>query len=348
VRPRVQREISVYENLVCVTQIISSGMMIDLCKLDLTGFDAWYHNDARGAAVAIGNFDGVHLGHQDVMDVARAQATKTNAPLGILTFEPHPRSFFAAKFNKELPPFRLMSAEARAHRLEKLGVDLILELPFNQDLCDLSDWEFSRQILSKAFGLSHVVVGADFCFGKGRLGTAASLSKHASNLGFDVTIADLKNHDAQVISSTNIPNALAAANPRRAAAMLGHWHRLEGPVEHGEKRGRELGYPTANMSIDGLHPPAFGVYAVLADILDGPHRGSYHGVASIGVRPMFGENKPNIETFVFDFSGDLYGAQASVALVAYLRGEENFDGLETLIKQMDADSAEARKILGAL
>ena len=303
---------------------------------------------ARGAAVAIGNFDGVHLGHQDVIDVARAQATKTNAPLGILTFEPHPRSFFAAKFNKELPPFRLMSAEARAHRLEKLGVDLILELPFNQDLCDLSDWEFSRQILSKAFGLSHVVVGADFCFGKGRLGTAASLSAYASNLGFDVTIADLKNHDAQVISSTNIRNALAAANPRRAAAMLGHWHRLEGPVEHGEKRGRELGYPTANMSIDGLQPPAFGVYAVLIDVLTGPHAGSYHGAASIGVRPMFGKNRPNCETFIFDFRGNLYGETVSVGLVEYLRGEEEFDGLEALITQMDADCIRAHKILDSL
>jgi riboflavin kinase/FMN adenylyltransferase len=305
-------------------------------------------DDARGAAVAIGNFDGVHLGHQAVIDVARIQATKTNAPLGILTFEPHPRSFFAKKFNKQLPPFRLMSAEARAHRFKKLGVDLVLELPFNQDLCDLSDWEFSHQILSEAFGLSHVVAGADFCFGRGRLGTAASLSAHASTLNFNVTITDLKNHEAQVISSTNIRNALAAANPRRAAAMLGHWHRLEGPVEHGEKRGRELGYPTANTSIDGLQPPAFGVYAVLIDVLTGPHAGSYHGAASIGVRPMFGKNRPNCETFIFDFRGNLYGETVSVGLVEYLRGEEEFDGLEALITQMDADCIRAHKILDSL
>ena len=150
------------------------------------------------------------------------------------------------------------------------------------------------------------------------------------------------------MSSTAIRTALADARPGDAAKMLGHWHRIEGPIIGGEQRGRELGYPTANMSVDGLHLPALGVYAVIFDVLDGPHIGSYHGVASLGVRPMFGENKPNIETFVFDFSGDLYGAQASVALVAYLRGEENFDGLETLIKQMDTDSAEAREILGAL
>ena len=130
--------------------------------------------------------------------------------------------------------------------------------------------------------------------------------------------------------------------------MLGHWHRIEGPVIGGEQRGRELGYPTANMSIDGLHPPAFGVYAVLVDVLEGPHKGSYHGVASMGVRPMFGENRPNLESFIFDFKGDLYGTPLSVALVEHLRGEEKFDSLEALITQMDADSAAARAILAEL
>ena len=130
--------------------------------------------------------------------------------------------------------------------------------------------------------------------------------------------------------------------------MLGHWHRIDGPVIGGEQRGRTLGYPTANMSIDGLHPPAFGVYAVLVDMLDGPHAGSYHGVASLGVRPMFGENRPNLETFIFDFKGDIYGANLSVALVEYLRGEAKFDSLDALITQMDADCARARAILAAL
>ncbi|MDG1169339.1 MAG: riboflavin kinase, partial [Sulfitobacter sp.] len=129
---------------------------------------------------------------------------------------------------------------------------------------------------------------------------------------------------------------------------LGHWHRIEGPVITGEQRGRELGYPTANMSIDGLHQPAFGVYAVLVDVLEGPHKGSYHGVASLGVRPMFGENKANLESFVFDFKGDLYGTPLSVALIEHLRGEEKFDSLEALITQMDADSVQARAILAAL
>ena len=304
--------------------------------------------DGRGAAVAIGNFDGVHLGHQAVIDVARAAAGSSGAPLGVLTFEPHPRSFFAKKNGTELPPFRLMNAEARAHRLEKLGVEILFELPFDKALCDLSAWDFCKEVLSEGCGLTHVVVGADFCFGKGRSGTAQTLIEHGQRLGFEVTIADLKNHEAEIISSTNIRKALAAADPQRAAAMLGHWHRLEGAVEHGEKRGRELGYPTANMSIEGLQPPAFGVYAVLVDVLTGPHKGSYHGAASIGVRPMFGQNLPNCETFIFDFKGDLYGETLSVGLVAYLRGEETFDGLEALIAQMDADCSHARRILGQL
>ena len=304
--------------------------------------------DARGAAVAIGNFDGVHLGHQAIIDVARKQAKKNNTPLGILTFEPHPRTFFSKKHGKDLPPFRLLNASARFHRLEKLGVDLILEIPFDQQLCELSDWDFSQKILTDAFGLSHVVVGSDFCFGKGRQGNALSLSKHAEQLGFGITIAELQNHGEHVISSTNIRKALAEANPKKAAAMLGHWHRIEAPVEHGEKRGRELGFPTVNITIAGLQPPAFGVYAVLVDVLTGPHTGSYYGVSSIGVRPMFGKNKPNCETFIFDFNGDLYGETVSVGLVEYLRNEKTFKSVDALMTQMDADSISARKILEKL
>jgi riboflavin kinase/FMN adenylyltransferase len=141
---------------------------------------------------------------------------------------------------------------------------------------------------------------------------------------------------------------LTRGETREAAAMLGHWHRIDGPVISGEQRGRELGFPTANMSIDGLHPPAFGVYAVLVDVLAGPHKGSYHGAASIGVRPMFGENKANLETYLFDFKGDLYGAPLSVGLVEHLRGEEKFDSLDALITQMGADCDRARTILAAL
>ncbi|NCO87560.1 MAG: bifunctional riboflavin kinase/FAD synthetase [Rhodobacterales bacterium] len=295
----------------------------------------------RGAAVAIGNFDGVHLGHRAVIDLARAAAAQSGAPLGILTFEPHPRAYFVPG----APPFRLMDAAARAHRLEKLDVEKLYELPFNAALASLSAQEFASDVIVRALGLRHVVVGEDFCFGKGRRGTAADLAAFGAQMGFGVTIAPMVDLGAGEVSSTAIRAALTDGRPRDAAAMLGHWHRIEGPVIRGDQRGRDLGYPTANMSIAGLHPPRFGVYAVKADVLDGPHAGSYDGAASIGVRPMFGINQPNCETYLFDFNGDLYGATLSVALVEYLRPEARFDSLPALITQMDADCARAREIL---
>ncbi len=294
----------------------------------------------RGASAAIGNFDGVHLGHQHVIDLARHDS----APLGVLTFEPHPREFFAPG----APPFRLMGAEARAHQLEKLGVEVLYELPFNRTLSELSAEQFARNVLVEGLGLTHVVVGADFCFGKNRLGTADGLRAMGREMGFDVTIATLLSGDVGAVSSTAIRQALTDGKPKVAANMLGHWHRIEGPVIHGEKRGRELGYPTANMSLDRLHVPKPGVYAVLVDVLEGPQAGRYHGVSNLGIRPMFERDTPNLETHLFDFKGDLYGRHVSVGLVDYLRGEAKFDSLPALITQMDADSARARSILAAL
>ncbi|MDQ2090193.1 bifunctional riboflavin kinase/FAD synthetase [Marimonas arenosa] len=298
----------------------------------------------KGASAAIGNFDGVHLGHQSVIDIARSEADRLRVPLGIVTFEPHPRQYFAP----DAPPFRLMSAEARAHRLQKLGVERLYELNFNAALSSLTPETFASDVIHEGLGLRHVVIGADFCFGKGRAGTARDLQDFGQEFGFGVTVAELLEGDKGEVSSTAIRNALSEGRPRDAAAMLGHWHRIEGTVIGGDQRGRELGYPTTNMSIDGLHPPRFGVYAVLVDVLDGPHQGSYRGAASMGVRPMFGENKPNLETFLFDFSGDLYGTELSIALVKYLRPEAKFDSLEALIAQMDADCARAREILAAI
>lgn len=293
----------------------------------------------RGASVAMGNFDGVHRGHQSVIDLAR----RGDAPLGVVTFEPHPRQVFAP----EAPPFRLMNAEARANRLARLGVAQLYELPFDAALAGLTPEGFARDVLAEGLGVRHVVVGADFCFGKGRAGKAADLVALGQALGFAVTVAPLVKADGVEISSTAIRAALAEGRPRDAHAMLGHWHRIDGPVIHGEKRGRELGYPTANMSVAGLHLPQLGVYAVKVDVLTGPHRGSYHGAASLGVRPMFGENLPNLETFLFDFKGDLYGAHLSVGFVEFLRPELKFDGLPALIAQMEDDCARARAILAA-
>jgi riboflavin kinase/FMN adenylyltransferase len=296
----------------------------------------------RGACAAIGNFDGIHRGHQAVIELTRQAAP--DAPLGVLTFEPHPREYFAP----DAPAFRLMNAEAKATRLEKIGVDRLYQLNFNTALASLTPHEFAQNVICEGLGLKHVVVGADFCFGKGRTGTVEDLKRFGREMGFGVTIADLLETGGVQVSSTAIRQALQEGRPRDAADLLGHWHRIEGEVIGGEQRGRELGFPTANMSIDGLHPPRFGVYAVLVDVLDGPHQGSYHGAASVGIRPMFEGDHPNIETFLFDFTGDLYGATLSVGLVDFLRPEMKFDGLDGLIQQMDADCQQARDILTAL
>ncbi|WP_039017225.1 bifunctional riboflavin kinase/FAD synthetase [Halocynthiibacter namhaensis] len=296
-----------------------------------------------GAAVAIGNFDGVHLGHQAVIDLTRSEATRLGCPLGVMTFEPHPRQFFAP----DAPPFRLMNDQARANRLEKVGVERLYELNFGAALAELSAEEFARDIIKGALNLRHVVVGADFCFGKGRSGNVADLQRFGTDFDFGVTVVELVKDAKSEFSSTNIRQALTDGRPGDAARMLGHWHRMEGEVIRGDQRGRDLGFPTANMSINGLHPPKFGVYAVEVDVIDGPHAGQYIGAASMGVRPMFGENLPNLETFIFDFKGDLYGTNLSVALVEYLRPEEKFDSLDALITQMDADCAKARDILQA-
>ncbi|MGB4826666.1 MAG: bifunctional riboflavin kinase/FAD synthetase [Paracoccaceae bacterium] len=298
----------------------------------------WLDPEARGASCAMGNFDGVHLGHRSVIDLARGAA-----PLGVITFEPHPRQVF----QPDAPPFRLMNAEARANRLAKLGVDHLYQLQFNKALAALTPEEFAREVLVEGLAISHIVVGADFCFGKDRAGKAADLQALGARFGFATTIAPLLAIEGQEVSSTAIRTALAEGRPGDAAAMLGHLHRIEGEVVHGEKRGRELGYPTANMALTGLHLPRFGVYAVKVDVLGGPQAGAYMGAASLGVRPMFQGQVPNLETYLLDFKGDLYGHHLSVALVDFLRPEMKFDGLPALITQMEADCARAREILAA-
>lgn len=294
--------------------------------------------DSRDATVAMGNFDGLHLGHRAVIEAA-AQAA--DAPLGVLTFEPHPREFFAP----DAPPFRLMNAEARAHRLERLGVQHLYELPFNQVVAGLTPAAFARDVLSEGLGIRHLTVGADFRFGKDRAGDAAVLSELGAQMGFGVTIVPLAGTAGQDYSSTAIRKALAEGRTRDAERMLGHWHRIEGEVIHGEKRGRDFGWPTANMSMEGLHLPRLGIYAVLVDVLTGPDRLSCRGVASLGVRPMFGRNAPNLEVHLFDFSGDLYGQHLSVALVEFLRDEAKFDSVDVLIEQIGKDAEQARAVL---
>jgi len=297
--------------------------------------------EVRGAAAAIGNFDGIHLGHRAVISRAGGLAHARAAPLAAVTFEPHPREFFAP----DAPPFRLTNAEARGHRLEKLGVETLFELPFDARLAGLSPECFVDDVLADGLGLSAAVVGADFRFGKGRAGDVEALVRLGAAAGIEVDVLPIIGAGTGEVSSSAIRRALSEGRPLEAARMLGHWHRIEGPVLHGDARGRDLGYPTANMSLEGLHRPRYGVYAVLVDVLTGVHAGAYHGVASLGVRPMFRRELPTLETFLFDFDGDLYGEHLSVGLVAFLRDEARFDSPEALIRQMDADSAAARQAL---
>ena len=216
-------------------------------------------DDSQGAVVAMGNFDGVHLGHQSVIALARAIAATINAPLGVITFEPHPRQLFTP----DAPAFRLMSADTRAHRINKLGIDALYELPFNTKLSQLTAEEFARDVLSNGLHVKHVVIGADFRFGKGRQGDAPMLEDLGAKLGFGVTIAPLISDEKGDYSSSAIREALSEGHPEDAARILGHWHRIDGIVEKGDQRGRELGFPTANISLDDLHLPKFGVYTVL-------------------------------------------------------------------------------------
>ncbi len=298
----------------------------------------------QGAAVAMGNFDGVHLGHQSVLALARAAAADLSAPLGVVTFEPHPR----ALFQPDAPAFRLMSSDARATRFEKLGVDQLYELPFNKDLAAKTAENFVRNVLRDGLGIRHLVVGADFRFGKGRTGDVELLRKMGQTHGFGVTVAPLVNDARGDYSSTAIRAELREGKPECAARILGHWHRIEAEVEKGDQRGRELGFPTANLPMTGLHLPKFGVYAVFFDVLTGPHKGTYLGAASLGERPTFGINAPNLEVHVLDFKGDLYGAHVSVALVDYLRPEIKFDDIDALIVQMKDDCEKCRAILEAI
>jgi riboflavin kinase / FMN adenylyltransferase len=295
----------------------------------------------RGASAAIGNFDGVHRGHQVLIaDADRARAA-TGAPLGVITFEPHPRRHF----QPEAPPFRLTLPAEKARVLEALDVERLYTLRFDGSLAGMQAEDFVRDVLVAGLGISHIVVGADFHFGKGRKGDAVLLRRMSAELGFGVTIHEMIGDEAGEFASTALRVLIEEGRCREAAHQLGRWHTVSGQVVEGDRRGRDLGYPTANLELGEQLVPRFGVYAAWVTVHEGPHRGQYPGIASIGERPTFGVNRPNFEVHLFDFSGDLYGAEISAGLVQRLRGEARFDTVEQLIAQMDRDSAEARAAL---
>ena len=289
----------------------------------------------RGAVVAIGNFDGVHLGHQALIARAQEIAAGMGAPLAVLGFEPHPQEFF----HPGAEGFRLTPFRAKAGLLAKCGVDTMFALPFDLAIAAMTAEQFIRQILVDALGVRAVIVGADFRFGKDRNGDAAFLKAWGQALGFQVEVFDpIIAHDTQKISSSEIRAALKAGRPQDAAKLLGHWWTIEGRVEHGDGRGRELGYPTANMRLQNHLRPAFGIYAVRITVVEQELPVARHcGVASLGIRPMFPADTPLIESCLFDFSGDLYGKHLAVELIAFLRPERKFDSVDQLKAQMALD-----------
>jgi riboflavin kinase/FMN adenylyltransferase len=295
--------------------------------------------EARGAVVALGNFDGLHLGHQKVIGEALRLAGELDAPCGVLTFEPHPRAYF----QPDKPAFRLTPFRIKLRQLDAIGVDYLYLLSFDRAMAERSPESFIVEVLGQGLEPIHLVVGYDFVFGKGRSGNAAMLGDLGRAAGFAVTsVPAAADAEGVVYSSTKVRERLAAGDPLGAARVLGRPWEIEGRVESGDKRGRLLGFPTANVAIAGYLQPALGVYAVKAGIDEGRGTRWLDGVANLGRRPTVGGTRVQLETHLFDFAGDLYGRHLRVALIDFIRPERKFDGLEALKAQIAADSAEAR------
>jgi riboflavin kinase/FMN adenylyltransferase len=299
----------------------------------------------RGAVVAIGNFDGVHLGHQAVIGEAARVARALGASQAVLTFEPHPRRIF----RPDDPPFRLTPFRAKSRAIEALGVDLLFTLHFDRDLAQRSAEDFIETVLVSHLGVRHVVVGFDFTFGHDRRGAPALLAAQGAVLDFGVTVVEpLTAAEGAVYSSTRIREHLQAGRPRDAAALLGRFWEIDGRVEHGDRRGHGIGFPTANLALDDYLRPAPGVYAVRAGIETGGRLVWHDAVANLGWRPTFGGSDLRLEVHILDFAADLYGRHLRVALIEHLRPEQKFAGLDALKTQIAADAAQARALLKAV
>jgi riboflavin kinase/FMN adenylyltransferase len=292
----------------------------------------------QGGAIAIGNFDGVHLGHQTVINTAGKAARAAAIPWGVLTFEPHPRMVFDAG----APPFRLTPFHIKLRQIEALGVDFLVVLHFDLKLAGMAAQEFVDQVLIGGFGARHIVSGHDFVFGHNRLGTADYLAAQGAENGFQTeSISEVRGDDGAIISSTRIRQFLFDANPGDAARLLGHPYEIEGRVAHGDERGRLIGFRTANIELDANVRPAFGVYAVRAGIDAGADTVWHDGVANLGYRPTFGGEQPVLEAHLFDFDQDIYGKHLRVGLIDFLRAERKFDGVDALKAQIGKDCKDA-------
>jgi riboflavin kinase/FMN adenylyltransferase len=292
----------------------------------------------RGSILALGNFDGFHLGHQAVVSRAVARAFHERRPVIVATFDPHPVKFF----KPDVPPFRLTLLDQREALFAHAGADAMLVFEFGAELASMDAVEFISKVLVGQVGAAGVITGDDFSFGKGRTGDAALLAKVGAEHGIAAEAVLQVALDGERISSGRIREALIAGDTGSATRMLSRDYAIEGVVERGDARGRELGFPTANLGLGDYQRPRYGIYAARVTLEDG---NEHPGVASLGVRPTFAPQKELLEAHLFDFDGDLYNQRIEVALHAYIREEKKFDGLEPLIAQMREDEAKARHLL---
>lgn len=292
----------------------------------------------RGSIVALGNFDGFHLGHQAVVGRAIARAFHERRPVIVATFDPHPVSFF----KPDVPPFRLTTLDQREALFAHAGADAMLVFEFNAALASMDAEEFVAEVLGKQVGAAGVVTGDDFTFGKGRSGDVALLQSIGEQHGVVAEAVAQVVVDGERVSSGRIRDALIAGDIGTATHLLSRDYAIEGVVQNGDNRGRELGYPTANVDLADYQRPRYGVYAVRVTLED---RSERPGVASLGVRPTFDPPRELLEAHLFGFDGDLYGQRIAVALHGFIREEQKFDSAETLVAEMRRDEAAARKLL---
>jgi riboflavin kinase/FMN adenylyltransferase len=289
-----------------------------------------------GGVVAIGNFDGVHRGHSVLLERARAEARRRGGPAIVLSFEPHPRTFF----RPAEPVFRLTSLKEKAQRLATIGMDGLAVVPFDPAFAGISAERFAEDVLSRRLKAKAVVIGPDFRYGARRAGTVETLRRDGARLGFDVVVVPVVMEGEARASSSAVREALAEGDVERAARLLGHPWFVTGTVIHGEKRGRDLGFPTANIRLGEDCRLRHGIYVVTLTRSDGS---LHQGVASFGRRPTFDNGAPLLETYILDFSGDLYGEEITVAFLAFLRPELRFESVAPLLDAMNGDVAAARR-----
>ena len=295
---------------------------------------------ARGGVYALGNFDGVHLGHKEIILKVIDISNSKNIPSGVLIFDPHPRNFF----NPKLDDFILSDINTRSYLLEKTKLDFLGILKFDDFMSNLSPREFVEKIIKNRVGVSHLIVGYNFRFGKNREGDVEILSKICSEFNIDLTIIEQVKNMELTISSSKIREAIEGLDFKKVKGIIGDSWKIVGEVIEGDKRGREIGFPTANIMMDNLIKPSFGVYAVRVNY----NNDIFNGIANFGVRPTFDKTKslPILEVHLFNFSDNLYGKEIVISFVDFIRKEKKFNGLESLKSQIKLDINIAKDLLG--